>query len=125
VPARLALPDPQLLRLAKELGRIAKGTTITPQPPPLAAGESILCPDLILERDGHHTYVELIGFWTIEFLESKRALYREAGIADVVFCIDAARACTKDRLPDEVSIVLYTKHMTAAAHELAEHVRAK
>ncbi len=122
VPVRLSLPDSDLLRLMKELSRIARDIAVTPRPSPIAAGGSLVCPDAILERGGRTLYVELIGFWTLEFLANKRELYRDAGIDDVVFCIDDARACTKDRLPPDLPIVHYTRHMTAAARQLAERM---
>jgi predicted nuclease of restriction endonuclease-like RecB superfamily len=124
VPARMALPDQELVRLAKEMTRIARDIAVTPRPPPIAAGASLVCPDAVLEFAGHATYLELIGFWTIEFLHNKLALYQRAGIDDVVFCIDESRGCTKERLPTSLPIVRYTKHMTAAARQLVEHIKA-
>jgi len=122
VPGSMALPDSGVLKLTKELARIARGIVVTPRPPPIAAGTSLLCPDLVLERDGRAVFVELIGFWTVEFLANKLALYREAGIHDVAFCVDEARGCTKDKLPSDLPIVRHTKQMTAAARELAERL---
>jgi predicted nuclease of restriction endonuclease-like RecB superfamily len=119
VPARLDLPELRLVRLTKELARIDKSLVVTPCPPPITAGASLVCPDLVLERDGRSTFVELIGFWTVEFLEHKLALYREAGIIDVIFCVDETRGCTNDGLPATLPIVPYTRHMTAAARQLA------
>lgn len=122
VPARMAMPDMQLLRLTKELARVAKNIVVTPQPAPLTSGTSIVCPDLVLEHGGRKMYVEMIGFWTIEFLRTKLQLYRDAGSGDVVFCVDEARGCTKDELPADLPIVPFTKHMTATARQLAERI---
>jgi predicted nuclease of restriction endonuclease-like RecB superfamily len=124
VPARLALPDLGLVRLTKALARVTKSLVITPRPPPIVAGTSIVCPDLALECDGRCTFVELVGFWTVEFLEHKLALYREAGIHDVIFCVDEGRGCTKDKLPEALPIVPFTKHLTAAASQIAERTAA-
>jgi predicted nuclease of restriction endonuclease-like RecB superfamily len=122
VPERMALPAHDLLRLMKELARIARGIVVTPQPAPIVAGASLVCPDAVLERAGGRLYIELIGFWTVEYLLAKRELYRLAHIEDIVFCIDDARACTKDPLPPDLTVVRYSKHMTAAARQLAEHI---
>ncbi|HEY5950287.1 MAG TPA: DUF790 family protein [Kofleriaceae bacterium] len=119
VPARMAAPNTELLRLVKALSKIVPDVTVTPRPPPIAAGASLVCPHLVLERAGHTTYVELIGFWTIEFLSNKLELYRDARIHDVVFCVDEARACTKDPLPSDLPILRYTKHAANAAPQLA------
>jgi hypothetical protein len=122
VPARLALPSPALLRLTRELARVARDVVVAPHPPTIAAGEALACPDLLLEHRGRRLRVELIGFWTVEFLQRRLAVYREAGVAEVVFCIDETRGCTRDELPPELPIVRYTPRMTATARELADRV---
>jgi hypothetical protein len=124
VPVRMSLPDYELVRLTKELARVARDITVTSRPPPIVAGASLVCPDAVLEFAGRATYVELIGFWTNEFLQNKLELYRRAGIDDVVFCVDESRGCTKDELPASLPVVPYTKHMTAAARQLAERIKA-
>lgn len=122
VPARLALPSAAVLRLTRELARVARDVVVAPHPPPVAAGSSLACPDLLLEHRGRRLLVELIGFWTVEFLLKRLAVYRAAGVAEVVFCIDEARGCTNDELPPELPIVRYTPRMTATARELADRV---
>jgi predicted nuclease of restriction endonuclease-like RecB superfamily len=124
VPARMSLPDYDLMRLTKELARVARDIAVIPQPAPIVAGASLVCPDAVLQFGGRVTHVELVGFWTIEFLENKLALYRRARIEDVVFCVDESRGCTKEKLPASLPVVQYTKHMTAAARQLAERIKA-
>lgn len=122
VPARLAHPRLDLRQLLEELKRRARDTSqdliATPCSTTFRAGDAIVCPDLILDHDGQQTYVELVGFWTSEFLERKAALYREAGIGEALLCIDDARACTKDELPDTLPVVHYTRRSAMLAAEL-------
>ena len=117
-PARLLAPGRDVRRLAKELGRLAPEAMITPRPWPLAAGASLVCPDLVIEHASRRTYVELVGFWTTEFLERKHALYRAAGIEEIVFCVDQTRGCTTDELPAGLPIVPATQRTGALAREL-------
>jgi predicted nuclease of restriction endonuclease-like RecB superfamily len=63
-------------------------------------------------------YVEVLGFWTTEFVARKLALYRDAGIDDVVICIDDSRACTKDDLPEHPRVLHFHKRVTTLASPL-------
>ncbi|HEX5063250.1 MAG TPA: DUF790 family protein [Kofleriaceae bacterium] len=122
VPANMQVPDTRLLRLLKELKRAAHDIVVTLRPHPISAGRSLVCPDLGLERDGRVTFVELVGFWTSEFLVKKLELYGDAGINDVVFCVDEARSVANETLPDGLPIVRYGRRMADTAAELVARV---
>jgi len=122
VPAIMRLPDTRLLRLVKELRRSARDIVVTQQPPPIAAGASLVCPDLVLEREGRATYVELVGFWTSEFLRKKLEQYRDAGIGDILFCVDETRGCANEALPEDMPIVRYARRMSETARALVERL---
>jgi predicted nuclease of restriction endonuclease-like RecB superfamily len=77
-------------RLARDL--IELGHTVEPEPEPLASGEHLLFPDLVLERDGRRWFIEVVGFSTKEYLTAKLDRYRHAGIATVMLCVDRASA---------------------------------
>lgn len=122
VPARMVLPRLDLARLCNELARVMRDSVVTPQPPPIAAGSSLVCPDLVIERGGRATFVELIGFWTIDYLTKKLQLYRDAGVTDVLFCVDEARGCTKDELPEGLPVVRYAR-AKAIARAIAARIQ--
>jgi len=48
-----------------------KGWTVQREPAVLQAGEYAIIPDFSLERNGTRVYVEIIGFWTPEYLKHK------------------------------------------------------
>lgn len=48
-----------------------KGWTVQREPAVLQAGEYAIIPDFSLERNGTRIYVEIIGFWTPEYLKHK------------------------------------------------------
>ena len=48
-----------------------KGWTVRREPAVLQAGEYAFIPDFSLERNGTRIYVEIIGFWTPEYLRHK------------------------------------------------------
>ena len=43
--------------------------------------------------------LEIVGFWTPEYLGRKLALYRRAGLPNLILCIDEERQCADGDLP--------------------------
>ncbi len=128
---RAAIRGPD--RIARALERLDRASRVVVAPPPLCAGplcagplcagspcagHDLACPDLAIDRGGARCYVELVGFWTADYLARKLATYREAG-ARVILCVDSVRGCAGDALePDRVPpgcVVLYARRVTARA----------
>jgi len=76
-------------RLARDLA--ARGHTVEREPPPIASGEHLLFPDLVLEHAGAPWFIEVVGFSTQEYLTTKLARYHRAGI-NVALCVDLTSA---------------------------------
>ncbi|HEY1818048.1 MAG TPA: DUF790 family protein [Kofleriaceae bacterium] len=95
-------------KLARDLARLDRELPIAIAPPPRAAGRELVCPDLAVGE----TCVELVGFWTAEYLASKLARYRAAGAA-VVLCVDSSRSNDVAELPPNV--VAFTRRVDPAA----------
>ncbi len=103
-PARLRLTPPALLppasearitpsaaaRLARQLAKA--GADVTLDPPPVAHGRTLLYPDLAIRRGRRTWLVELVGFATADYIAAKLARYANAGVSDVVLCVDEERA---------------------------------
>ncbi len=79
-------------------------------PAATATGHALAAPDLAVEIAGERWLVELVGFWTTPYLERKLRGY---GRANVILCIDEARACADDAPPAEA--LLYQRTLDAAA----------
>ncbi len=95
-------------RLARDLEDRCE---VTREPEPIASGDRLLFPQLKLDD----WYVEIIGFATQEFLADKIARYRAAGIANLVFCIDADRAAETEAAPDGARVIWFRKRIAADA----------
>jgi predicted nuclease of restriction endonuclease-like RecB superfamily len=93
-------------RLARELAVL--GHTVEREPPPIASGEHLLFPDLVVERDGLRWYIEVLGFSTKESVAAKLEHYRQAGVTTVVLCVDLATAPAPDV---ESPICGFTRHV--------------
>jgi len=81
-------------RFARDFGRAAQGWSIVREPEPIEAGRHLVFPDFAVFRrgdPGHRWFVEIAGFWTPEYLDQKLRRLREAGIANLVLCVDKER----------------------------------
>jgi uncharacterized protein len=88
-------------RLAREL--IELGHRVEREPPAIASGDHLVFPDLAVDRGGQRWFVEVIGFATRDYLETKLARYRAAGVTEVILCVDLASAPDCDLLADVCS----------------------
>jgi predicted nuclease of restriction endonuclease-like RecB superfamily len=109
---RVATYQPR--KLARRLEDLDPGLRVVVAPTPLTVRSALLCPDLAIETGGKRRYVELVGFWTTEWLRARLALYAEAGVA-IRMCIDRARGCGEDDPIDDPRIVAYDRTLDPAA----------
>jgi len=78
-------------------------------------GGALVCPDLGIELGERIIWVEIVGFWTPEYLARKLARYRAVGAGDVVLCVDASRACDDDDPPAGACVVRFQRRVHAGA----------
>ena len=55
----------------------SSGWRVTREPGPLMAGNKAMLPDFVFERLGRRVYLEIVGFWTPDYLRRKVAKMRE------------------------------------------------
>jgi predicted nuclease of restriction endonuclease-like RecB superfamily len=84
-------------RLASDLESL--GRAVEREPPPIASGDHLLFPDLALDHAGARWLLEVLGFATQDYLSTKLARYRAAGVERVVLCADLATAPGCDLTP--------------------------
>jgi predicted nuclease of restriction endonuclease-like RecB superfamily len=128
-PALLPAPPPRLValpyptaRLVRTLRRLEPRLEVVPSPSGLRAGTTLLWPDLAIDVDGmRRCYVELVGFWTRDYLARKIAAYRDLG-DQVVLCVDTKRAAGEGVAPS--GVLTYAKTLPADALLAAVRARA-
>jgi len=74
------------------------------EPEPLITGSHVLIPDFSFEKAGLKVYLEIMGFWTEDYIERKiRKLRQLSHDVDMIVAVDEALACTKlTRMKHEV-----------------------
>jgi uncharacterized protein len=64
------------------------------EPEPVPAGNYVIVPDFSIERSGLKIYVEIVGFWTEEYLLHKAEKLKRVD-AKMLLLVDEALACEK------------------------------
>jgi predicted nuclease of restriction endonuclease-like RecB superfamily len=103
-------------RFAKDLAKRFPGWALVREPAPVPAGGVLLFPDFAVhpvDRPDARTFVEIVGFWTPEYLAAKLARLRSVAAGWVV-CVDERLDCGADALPDSVSVVRFRRRIDPA-----------
>ncbi|HWG91375.1 MAG TPA: DUF790 family protein [Candidatus Thermoplasmatota archaeon] len=111
---------------AQAAGALPKPWVLLREPAILQAGDSVVIPDFGFawgEKGPLRLFVEIVGFWTPEYLERKLAKVRvlDAQGVPVLLLVDEALACSTDRfegLPAEVALFSGTPSLLPVARLL-------
>jgi len=101
-------------RFARDFRRAARDWEIIREPEPVVAGNALLFPDFVLQHrcDGGRRWIlEIVGFWTPEYLDRKLTLYRRAGLRNLILCIDDERQCADGDLPVGARVLRFRRHV--------------
>jgi predicted nuclease of restriction endonuclease-like RecB superfamily len=105
-------------RFARDIARIAPDWDVIREPEAVRAGSTLIFPDFLLRHRIHperRALVEIVGFWTPQYLAAKLEHLRQAALPAFVLCIDEERACTREELPAGLPVVRYRRRVDAAA----------
>lgn len=105
-------------RFAREFRKAAPEWDIIREPEPLRAGAGLIFPDFLLRHRHDRArkfLVEIVGFWTREYLEHKFATLRKASVDNLIICVDAERACSEGDLPPGARVVRFKRKIDPAA----------
>ncbi len=105
-------------RFAQDFRKVAPDWDVLREPEPIPVGTRLVFPDFALQHRSERSrrwLLELVGFWTPEYLRRKLALYREARVANLILCIAENRACAEEELPAGAVILRFRRRVDAAA----------
>ena len=81
----------------EKMGAERKGWTLTREDVPVAAGGELFLPDFTLRHaDGREALVEILGFWTPEYLEAKARKVAAADVGNLVLVVFRGLAAGDD-----------------------------
>jgi predicted nuclease of restriction endonuclease-like RecB superfamily len=73
---------------------LKSGWRMRREPEPVLAGRQVIIPDFSLEREGIKIYVEIVGFWTAEYLLRKIEKLKKVEVNTLVI-VNETLACNK------------------------------
>lgn len=101
---------------ARDLRRLAPGWDLIREPEAIQVGSTILFPDFALvdQVDPRRRYlIEIVGFWTTEYLTRKLAALRALHSHTLIICIDETLGCDDSELPEHAQVVRYRRRVRA------------
>jgi predicted nuclease of restriction endonuclease-like RecB superfamily len=105
-------------RFARDFRRRAPHWDVLREPEPIAADGTMFFPDFALQHradPARRWLLEIVGFWTADYVARKLAQYRRARIANLVLCIDERRNCADADLPPGALVVRFRRRLDPAA----------
>ncbi|HET8539744.1 MAG TPA: DUF790 family protein [Anaeromyxobacter sp.] len=112
-------------RFARDFRRLAPEWTIVREPEPIDAEGHLFFPDFAIHprTDPRRRWlVEVVGFWTPEYLSRKLERLRRARISNLILCIDEERNVGEAELPADATVLRYRRRVDAG--RVIEFVRA-
>jgi predicted nuclease of restriction endonuclease-like RecB superfamily len=85
--------------LLRGLRRTESGWTILRESIVFRVGSQLFFPDFVLTRGAERVVVEVVGFWTPDYLERKMSQLATVTDVPLVVCVDETLACDPSRLP--------------------------
>jgi hypothetical protein len=73
---------------------LTSGWLLKREPEPVSAGKQVIIPDFSLEKAGIKIYLEIVGFWTEDYLVRKIEKFKQVD-AKMLLLVNEALACEK------------------------------
>ena len=105
-------------RFARDFQKAAPDWDVIREPEPLRAGAGLVFPDFLLrhrKNPARKFLVEIVGFWTKDYLEKKFAALRKANVEDLIICVDAERGCSEGELPLAARVIRFKRRIDPLA----------
>ena len=105
-------------RFAREFRRLAPEWDVVREPEPIATDHTLIFPDFALQHrsdPGRRWLLEIVGFWTPDYVARKLALYRRARVSNLILCIDEARNCAETDFPLGALVIRFRRRVDPAA----------
>jgi predicted nuclease of restriction endonuclease-like RecB superfamily len=110
---------------AARIASLADGWDVTREPTILRAGETVMIPDFGFERGAHDLYLEIVGFWTPEYLQEKIEKVRVVeSEAPLLLAVNERLNCTEDDFAGADEVFFYDPDRKVPVKPVLDRLRA-
>lgn len=95
---------------AKQFQKIAPDWDLIREPKPVTSSETLIFPDFLLRsrKDPQNSWLlEIIGFWTTDYLQKKLQRLKAANVDNLILCINGALNCADGDFPTGANVIHY------------------
>jgi predicted nuclease of restriction endonuclease-like RecB superfamily len=82
-------------RFARSFEAAGTGWRLRREPEPFLVGRHVMIPDFGFEKEGMKAYLEVVGFWTEDYLAKKVQKLKEVHASNMVVAVDRALGCSR------------------------------
>jgi len=97
----------------KRFQTLGSGWKIIREPEPLVAGTSIFIPDFAFVKNGVKVYLEIVGFWTKDYLERKINKLRKLKEKNIILAVNEELSCSKVFAKEFENVIFYKRKLPA------------
>lgn len=95
-------------RFARSFAAFRSGWRLTREPEPLVVGRFVMIPDFSFEREDMKAYLEVVGFWTEEYLTKKIQKLQQVQARNMIIAVDKSLNCSRLKQL-KMEVILYEK----------------
>lgn len=109
---------------ARRFRALDTGWSLIREPEPIPVGTQVMIPDFAFQKAGLRVYMEVVGFWTPQYLQEKLEKLRKAGGLDMIVAADKELACRGlDRIGERLNVIHYRRHIPL--RPVLDHLKAR
>jgi len=82
-------------RFARSFEALGTGWRLRREPEPLVVGRQIMIPDFSFEKEGMKAYLEVVGFWTEDYLAKKIQKLKQVHAGNMIVAVDKTLSCSR------------------------------
>jgi len=104
-------------RFAKDFGKLARDWDVIREPQAVSVDDGWIFPDFLLRHRTQRerwALLEIVGFWTPEYLRRKLDGLDRVRLPRFILCIDENRNCSDDEFPPQARIIRFKRRIPAA-----------
>jgi len=97
---------------ANRFKSLTTGWIITREPEPIPVGKQVMIPDFSFRKQGMNIFMEVVGFWTPEYLKEKVKKLELLDNVEMIVAADRNLACKElDRVGRKLNVIYYRRRI--------------